>query len=281
VKDYSVRPTRRRQPRLGDSILLSRMWIYAAALLAILALRFLPGIWPTVHAPAPKPHAPQTLTISGLDLAPNLIPPLVNEYHRLYPWVQPSLTPGGTRQALEDLLNRKCDLAVLSRTPTAEERSLIRSIGDSVETFSIAVGGIAVVSALRGGVDSVSTANLRSWIRGDARPQAAPPKRIYAPDPNLGLWESLTSDLEVPPESTHGVEWLADEKILVRSGSRAPWPFRQSWRNPASSSFRFVETRPLAPRFRIGDKLPVAITLSSTIFTSRCSRARNRRHRAS
>lgn len=223
MRDYSVRPTRRRPPRLGDSIIQSRMWVYAAALLAILAFRFIPGLGPKPKVPLAKLPEPDSLVISGLDLAPNLIPQLLAEYRETYPWTRPVLRPGGTRQALEDLLNRKADLALLNRLPTAEEAGLIRSIGDSVATFSIALGGIAVVTAVDGGRDSIDTGSLRQWIRGETDAgrsgdsSADRPRAIYLPDPNLGLWDALALQLGLPPESEGAIRWLADEKAVAQA----------------------------------------------------------------
>jgi phosphate transport system substrate-binding protein len=198
------------------------MWIYALALLAILGFRFFPGLWPETKAPSPQAHAPESLAVAGLDLAPNLIPQLLEEYRADYPWVRPVLLPGGTRQALEHLLNRRAALAVLSRPPTSEELALIASIGDTVETFSIAVGGIAVLSAQAGGRDSVATTSLRRWLGGTPDGSDPAPRALYAPDPNLGLWESLASGLGLPMDADPGVRWLADERAVAQAVGADP-----------------------------------------------------------
>jgi ABC-type phosphate transport system substrate-binding protein len=166
--------------------------------------------------------ATQTLVLAGLDLAPVLIPRLTTAYHELYPSVDFRILGGGSRQALEGLANGQVELAFLNRLPTPEEKKAIRSVLDSVWTYPIALGGIAVLSSSQGGRDSVRIDELRSWIKGDAKGGSWKPSRFYAPDPNLGLWTSLTSQLDLPDTLEKDVVWMADEGAVARAVGADP-----------------------------------------------------------
>jgi len=236
VRDTDYRPLRRRErrPRPGDWIIRSRIWFYVAALLVLLAFRFIPGLQPDPRDVDPKPpieREPAPVVLSGTDLAPNLIPQLVEEYRAQYPWIVPELLPGGTRKALEDLINGRSDLAILNRLPTAEERTIISSRVDSLESYSIAMGGIAVLAGKEGGPDSVTTGVLRAWFGGGrapgaglppADPAASPAPKLYVPDPNLGLWDAFASQLGVAAEPPEGLVWLADERAVAQAVGADP-----------------------------------------------------------
>jgi ABC-type phosphate transport system substrate-binding protein len=191
-------------------------------LLAIILFRFVPGFrnrLPSLGAPV---RSGSELIVSGLDLAPVLIPRISAEYRRQYPSVDLRILGGGMRQALEDLVNDRAELAFLNRLPSPEEKKIIASVVDSVETYPIALGGIAVLSARAGGADSVTTAALRSWLKGRTVPEAKRPERFYLPDPNLGLWTVLAGQLGVTEEDTSQVVWLADEISVVQAVAAEP-----------------------------------------------------------
>ena len=58
--------------------------------------------------------AEKSLVLAGRDLAPGLVDVLVEHYRRDYPDLDIRTQGGGTNQALEDLVNRRADVAFLS-----------------------------------------------------------------------------------------------------------------------------------------------------------------------
>jgi ABC-type phosphate transport system substrate-binding protein len=214
---------RERGRALGGRFFRIRIWIYVLALIVIILFRFVPGFrnrLPTFGSPV-RPSGNE-LIVAGLDLAPVLIPRLSAEYRREYPSVDLKIMGGGMRQALEDLVNDRAELAFLNRLPSPAEKRIIAGVVDSVETYPIALGGIAVLSARDGGIDSVTTAGLRAWLRGGTVPDAPRPERFYVPDPNLGLWTVLAEQLGVSEEDTSQVVWLADEIAVMKAVAAQP-----------------------------------------------------------
>lgn len=163
-------------------------------------------------------------TLAGLALAPALVPRLIEEYRDLYPSVEVGMHGGGSRQALQEIANRHADLAILNRLPTTEELRTISSVvTDSVKSFPIALGGIAVLSARRGGLDSTTVRDLRGWIRRDSDLQSSTPPHFYAPDPNLGIWTALADLLGVDEsQEPVGMVWLANEREVAEAVAGEP-----------------------------------------------------------
>lgn len=212
-----------------------RFLAYALVLVLLLVLRFQPsfrsavtGLFRSQQAPVGAPDPKNSLVLSGLAVAPVLIPRLTNEYRSLYPSLDLRIHGGGSLQALEDLANREADLAVLNRLPTREEQAKIASVlRDSVESFAVALGGIAVLGAEQGGLDSLRVSDIRAWIRGEIpgdQPSGEPPgdwtegpTHLYVPDPNNGIWAALTSLLGLPEDQPSNLIWLADEREVARA----------------------------------------------------------------
>jgi ABC-type phosphate transport system substrate-binding protein len=213
-------PAAPERPSLFRRLFRVRVWIYVAAILAILLFRLTHGSRPLLPSPAPKQVNVGALTIAGLDLAPVLIPRLVEEYRALYPGIDLRVHSGGTRQALQELANHEAAVAFLNRLPTPEERRAISAVTDTVETYPVALGGIEVLCSAEGGPDSLTVGDLRAWLGGTAtRPR---PDRFYAPDPNLGLWTSLTSALGLPDSTRAPVTWLAADIDVARAVAADP-----------------------------------------------------------
>lgn len=209
-----------------DRILGARWYVYGAVIVVLLLLRFLPGLRPAERIPGPHVGTRSSLTLAGLDLAPVLIPRLANEYHKLYPEVSLKLNPGGTRHALQDLINREADVAFLSRPLTRDEEAIVHAVGDSALSYPIALGGIAVLAAAGFGTDSLQVDDLRRVVTGHKTETFPPgqdsPLRLYAPDPNLGLWTSLTSQLDLPDTAEGSVYWQEDDVRVIRAVAEDP-----------------------------------------------------------
>ena len=212
-----------RERGFAARVLGARVWLYAVILLAIVLFRFVPGLRSHLASPGePIQPANETVAISGLDLAPVLILRLADDYRREYSSVELRITGGGSRQALEDLINQRTGLAFLNRLPTPEEKEIIASAVGSVETYAVALGGIAALSAKDGSIDSVTTFELQTWLKGGTIPDREGPERFYVPDPNLGLWTALAGQLGVGEDQCSGVVWLADETTVARAVAADP-----------------------------------------------------------
>jgi ABC-type phosphate transport system substrate-binding protein len=200
-----------------------RFWIYGVVILGLLIFRILPNLRSQMEGLRGEEKPSNRLTLAGLDLAPVLIPRLADTYQRLYPEQDLRLLTGGTRQALEDLFNRRADVAFLSRPLTTEEEEIIRSIGDTALTFPIALGAIALLTSSNSPIDSIPVDQLRQWLVNDQTGGAGErPSRIYGPDPNLGLWNALGQQLELPESAGTEVVWLADDQQVVEAVRNDP-----------------------------------------------------------
>lgn len=160
--------------------------------------------------------AGDTLVVAGRDLAPGLIDRLVAVYRRDYPGLDIVVRSGGTNHALEDLLDGRADVAFLVRPPRAEEQDLFRSVaGDSALWFSVALGGVALLTAGSADPGPVTGRDLRRRLDGTDASRFA---RVYAPDPNRGLWDAFTASLGTSaedPEAGTGIVFLEDEAAIL------------------------------------------------------------------
>jgi ABC-type phosphate transport system substrate-binding protein len=171
-----------------------------------------------------------TLVLAGRDLAPGLVDILVDHYGRDYPRLDIRTLPGGTNQALEDLVNRRADVAFLSRPPTPDEQDLFRHVdGDTAIVEPVGLGGILLLagsdtfpgaqssSALPG----LTVEQLGGLMAGDMQEYG---DRFYAADPNLGHWAAaakLVGRAPYPVDETT-VVYLANDREVARAVANDP-----------------------------------------------------------
>jgi phosphate transport system substrate-binding protein len=202
-----------------------RLWIYAAIVIALVGFRVVPGLRSRLPGLRSAPSGVEKeLVIAGSDTAPQLISAVTAFYRTLYPELQLSMRPGGTIEAIEDLLNRRADVAFLSRPLSASEDSVVRSVGDSLLLFPIALAGTIVLAPGSSGIDSLSVDDLRGLLTGRwsgpaglSNPSAW---RVYVPDPRTGLWGAIARQLDLPDSVSPQVTWLRDEREVVRAVAR-------------------------------------------------------------
>jgi ABC-type phosphate transport system substrate-binding protein len=157
----------------------------------------------------------RTITLAGVELAPELVPQLIDDYRFGAPGMRVSTIEGGTARALEALANHRAAVGLMYRLPNREERSIMLSaVKDSVLCFPIALGGIEILAHNGSGPDSLSADDLRRALRGE---RVAGFDKVYAPDPNQGLWDALRKCLGFPENTPvpPSVTFLKDEKQVV------------------------------------------------------------------
>jgi len=200
---------------LWARLLRGRVWVYAFIVLGLLLFRMLPGLRSRVPAFRFLPASvEERLVIAGSDTAPELIPRVVNYYRRQYPKLALETRPGGTVAGLEDLLNHRADVAFLSRPPSALEDSIAHSVGESLVVLPVALAGTLVLTAATAGPESLTVSALREILSGTSSRAVS---RVYAPDPGLGLWGAVASQLGVPEEGPPGIIWLQDDVEVARA----------------------------------------------------------------
>ena len=198
---------------------LLRLQVRVAVYVAVIAALFLVrgGMdWDRLLSRVPSTATPDsTLSLTGIDLAPELVDRILAHYRRDYPRVRITAAGGGTNRALEELANRRTDVAFLARPPSPDEQRLFRSAGgDTALWFPIALGGIAFLQA-RNSSDSLTVEEIRSFLGDEAGPRF---DRLYAPDPNLGLWDAFLGVLSVfPPGTPPPVVFLESEHAVIES----------------------------------------------------------------
>jgi ABC-type phosphate transport system substrate-binding protein len=157
----------------------------------------------------------KTITLAGVELAPELVPRIISDYEFASPGLHVNVMEGGTARALQEMANRRAQVGLMYRRPNPEERAIMMSaVKDSVLCLPIALGGIEILAHDGAGPDSLAEADLRRALRGDAVPAF---DTVWASDPNDGLWDALRKclglarDAPVPPN----VKFLKDEKQVV------------------------------------------------------------------
>jgi phosphate transport system substrate-binding protein len=115
---------------------------------------------------------------------------------RLYTKARIEVFGAGTVAALESLVNRHADVAAIWRQPTAEEREIARSTGDSLSVFPYAVDGLGIIVPAGNTVPSLSPAEVRALFTGKLirwSEVGGPdlPVTVYAPAPESGLVEAV------------------------------------------------------------------------------------------
>ena len=210
-------PRRFAPPRRG--LFLLRLGIYAAVVTGLVLFRVVPSLRSRLPQGPLFAKVDTTLAIAGTGVAPELIGALVAEYRAEYPSAHVDAKAGGTTQALEDLLNRKCEVAFLSRLPTEQEWRVIREAGDSVDAYPVATGGIAVLAGESSRFEEMTLDDLRR-IFGTQPPQAGDPLRVYVPEPNRGLWGAAVEQLHLTGEIPKSLTWVAEESDVVDAVSK-------------------------------------------------------------
>jgi phosphate transport system substrate-binding protein len=184
--------------------------------MGLLLFRVVPGLRSRIPEAPLFAKADSTLAVAGTGIAPELVGMLVDAYRSDYPSVHVETRPGGTTQALEDLLNGQSDVAFLGRLPTAEEARVIRDRGDSVITYPVALGGVAVLAGVRSAWDALTVDDLRRILDGGP-PSPGDPARLYAPDPNRGLWGAVVEQLRLSGKVPENLSWMAGEPEVVEA----------------------------------------------------------------
>jgi len=166
-----------------------------------------------------------TLVLAGRDLAPGLVDILVDHYRRDYPGLEIRTLPGGTNQALEDLVNRRADVAFLSRPPTPAEQDLFRQVDtDTAIVEPVGVGGILVLAGsetIPKDSMGLTVEHLSGLMAGDTQGFC---ERFYAADPNLGHWAATAKLVGRAPDPVDEAKviYLADDREVARAVANDP-----------------------------------------------------------
>lgn len=183
-----------------DNLLRHRAFLYIVFIAAIAAWK----LWPTMQGEIKKVQNVEkasegAIVISGSDNAPNLVMETIAQFKSDYPKIEMSMEGGGTITALEDLLNRRADVAILSRPPLPREIEIATEHGDSLLFFPVALGGISLLAHRQSALASVSVDHLRQVAEAGMGQLSVAGRnlRVYGPDPNGGLWDALLARLEV------------------------------------------------------------------------------------
>jgi len=192
---------------------LVRLAIYVVVIAVLFAVRGMPDWGALRRLASGETGGPTALTIAGGDLAPPLVASLVAHYRSDYPALTVHLTRGATNQALEDLVNRRADVAFLLRPPTGTEQAELRSVdGDTVIWAPVAIGAVALVSAAGADTTALDLDAVRSLL---ATGRAEGCLRLYAPDPNEGVWDAARLRLGGPEHAGPEVVFLADPAAVA------------------------------------------------------------------
>lgn len=163
-----------------------------------------------------------TIRLVGRELAPNMVTRMVANYEREYPHLHVLVGDGGSVRALEAIANGQAGVGLLYRPPTGAEQKIIKdAVGDTVVYYPVALGGIAAVANVSRPVDSLSLGDLRRILRDEP---AAGVERLYAPDPNQGLWGAFVAGLGLTEGAveTAKVTFLKDESDVLRAVAADP-----------------------------------------------------------
>ncbi|MFN0152719.1 MAG: PstS family phosphate ABC transporter substrate-binding protein [bacterium] len=186
--------------RILDGLVRRRAVLYIVFIAAIAVWK----LWPSMETTMKRldgvgKSSDGQIVLSGADNAPSLVIETIAQFKTQYPKIDMSMTGGGTITALEDLLNGRADVAILSRPPTAREEEIALGRGDSLLVFPVALGGISILAHRSGGPATLSVDQLKELLErglGDAT-MAGRTFRVYGPDPNGGLWNALLARLDV------------------------------------------------------------------------------------
>src|SRR5262245_19895692 len=101
------------------------------------------------------------IRVSGSDAALTLMKAEADSFARLYPGATVRVEGGGSVLGLEALINRKADVAFMSREPAPDERALAKDAGAELALYPFARDGLAVIVARDNPVYALAFDELR------------------------------------------------------------------------------------------------------------------------
>ena len=243
---------------------LVRLAIYVMAAVVFFAVRSHLGTMPTTDRTAQSGAPDTTLVLAGADVAPLLVAAAAARYRLEYPFVHLTTQPGGSAQGLQDLVNGRAGASFLCGEPTPDEQAVFRgAIGDTALWYPVAVGAALVVTGSATTDTAITLERLRSIVEGTG----GTGPRLFAPDPNSGLWGVVLRRLVIR-ESARGATFLADDDAVVAAVAAEPRALGlvSSLALRAGLTRRGVRTLPIVPT---SDAPPVAadnVTLASASY---------------
>lgn len=106
------------------------------------------------------------LTIKGSDTMVHLVSAWAEEYMKLHPDVELSVTGGGSGTGIAGLINGTTDICASSRSINEKERELATGRGAAPMEFKVALDGIAVIVHPENQVEALSLAQLQDIFTG-------------------------------------------------------------------------------------------------------------------
>lgn len=162
-----------------------------------------------------EPSGPARISISGMDLGRPFLTKLLDRYQSDEPELTTVRLGGGSVKALEALLRGQADIGLLCRQPTLSEQLHFESTtGDTLSYHRFALGALRLLGSASLAPDPVRAAELRELLRGRPGERF---DRLYALDPNLGLWNLLHERLGLEPPGSQRpptVYFLPDASAL-------------------------------------------------------------------
>lgn len=198
-----------------------RVAIYIAVVAGLLLFKVGPEAGLPLFVKTPE----RPIVVAGRELAPHLMDAIAVEYERIRP-AEIQFREGGTLQGIEDLLNGRAGVTLLGRPMTEEEVEIAAESGDSVLTYPIALGAIAVVASQANPIERLTIAELRDLLTEGqpARTSAGQaPVLVHLTDPNHGLWRPLADQLGMSPDVPPPAGWLASDLEVTQAVSRDPF----------------------------------------------------------
>jgi ABC-type phosphate transport system substrate-binding protein len=163
-----------------------------------------------------------TFKLVGRELAPAVVARMVENYKREYPQLNVVVGDGGSVRALEALANRQAGVGLLYRPPTSDEQKIIQTaVDDTVLYFPVALGGVAVLGNSALATDSLALNDLRRFLRDESGTGF---ERLYAADPNQGLWDAFCGGLGFAEGAAElgRVTFLREEAEVIQAVAADP-----------------------------------------------------------